>query len=192
MLKKDKAKAKKEQKKQFAIDKSENARKQQALHRLKPLLYSFVLWGVLMTIVYIPDVHQAVMAFFIDFVVDSTVFVGGLLFFPVESTGDSLISVSGYTMKVIFECTAYNFYLFALALILFAHWSAKDKIINFFILLFSIFLLNTFRFIVMGYVGKSFPQLFHQIHDYVWTIVFGLVVFILYIWRNDKCLIQDD
>ena len=191
-MRKDKATEKRDQKKQFAIDKSEKLRKQQALQRLKPLLYSFILWGILMTIIYIPSVHHVVMAFFINFVVKSTVFVGGLMFFNVESTGDSLISVSGYTMKVIFECTAYNFYLFALALVVFANWSIKDKIINFCILLISIFFLNTFRFIIMGYIGKFLPQLFHQIHDYVWTIVFGLVVFILYIWRNDKCLIQDD
>jgi len=96
-----------------------------------------------------------------------------------------------YQMKVIFECTAYNFYLFALALAVFGRWSLKDKFINFFIFIFSIFFLNAFRFIVMGYVGKFFPNIFHQVHDYVWTIVFGLIVFILYIWRNDQSITED-
>ena len=183
---------KKEQKKQVAIEKAEQAKKKEALERLKPLLFSFILWGVFMGIIYIPIIHEALMDFFVDFVVKSTVIIGGLLFIPVESSGSPLIAVAGYTMKVIFECTAYNFYLFALALVVFAKWSLKDKFINFIIFIISIFILNAFRFIIMGYVGKFFPAAFHQVHDYVWTIVFGLVVFILYIWRNDKSIIEND
>lgn len=144
-----------------------------------------------MGIIYIPVIHDYLMDFFIKFVINSTVFIGNLLFIPVKSHQFPLISVSGYTMKVIFECTAYNFYFFALALVIFAKWKIIDKLINLGIFLLSIFLLNTVRFIVMGYVGKLWPSMFHQIHDYVWTILFGIMVFILYIWRNDKSLIHD-
>lgn len=189
---KDKNSNKKEQKKQLAIDKAYDAKKKEALERLKPLLFSFILWGVLMGIIYIPAIHEAVMGFFVEFVVKTTVIIGNILFLPVESTGSPLIKVAGYTMKVIFECTAYNFYLFAIALVVFGKWSLKDKLINFLIFIISIFILNSFRFIIMGYVGKFFPSIFHQVHDYVWTIVFGLVVFILYIWRNDKSIIAND
>jgi len=188
----DKIKDKKEEKKKKAAEKAEQARKKEALERLKPLLFSFALWGAFMAIIYIPFIHHAIMDFFVGFVVKSTVAIGGMLFLPVSSAADNLISVAGYQMKVIFECTAYNFYLFALALVVFGKWTIKDKIINFFIFIFSIFFLNAFRFIIMGYVGKFFPSVFHQVHDYVWTIVFGLVVFILYIWRNDKSLIEND
>lgn len=177
---------KKEEKVKAAQEKAEQLRKKEAIRRLKPLLFSFALWGVFMAIVYIPAIHNALMGFFVEFVVNSTVILGNILFLPVETTGSPIIIVAGYTMKVIFECTAYNFYLFALALVLFAKWSVKDKFINFIIFLISIFVLNASRFIIMGYVGKYFPHAFHQVHDYVWTIVFGLVVFILYIWRNDK------
>lgn len=188
----DKKSDKKELKKQAAIDKAEQAKKKEALERLKPLLFSFVLWGVFMGIIYIPVIHNTIKDFFVDFVVNSTTIIGSLAFLPVETTGSPLISVAGYQMKVIFECTAYNFYLFALALVVFGKWSLKDKLINFLIFILSIFVLNAFRFIIMGYVGKFFPSVFHQVHDYVWTIVFGLVVFILYIWRNDKSLIEND
>ncbi len=44
---------KKELKKQLALDKAEQTKKREALERLKPLLFSFVLWGILMAIVYI-------------------------------------------------------------------------------------------------------------------------------------------
>lgn len=187
-MKKDKLEQKKEFKKIKAQEKAEKARYKEAFDRLKPLLYSFILWAVLMGIMYIPAIHQNVMVFFVDFVVKSTVFVGSLMFFPVDSSGSPLITVAGYNMKVIFECTAYNFYLFAIALVVFGQWNLKNKIINLLIFVISIFILNAFRFIIMGYVGKYWPEMFHQIHDYVWTIVFGLVVFILYIWRNDKSL----
>lgn len=179
---------KKEQKKQAALEKAERNKRKEAIENLKPLFYSFALWGALMGIIYIPAIHESVMDSFINFVVNSSVVIGSILFIPVESSGSPMISVAGYNMRVIFECTAYNFYLFAIALVVFARWDIKDKLINFLIFIVSIFILNTFRFIVMGYVGKFWPHLFHQIHDYVWTIIFGLVVFILYIWRNDKSL----
>jgi len=187
-LAKDKQEQKKDLKRIKAEKKAEKAKYREAFERLKPLLYSFALWAVLMGIVYIPMIHQYLMDFFIDFVVKSTVFMGSLMFFPIESSGCPLISVAGYHMKVIFECTAYNFYLFAFALAVFGKWSLKNKILNFFIFVISIFILNAFRFIIMGYVGKYWPHMFHQIHDYVWTIVFGLAVFMLYIWRNDKSI----
>ncbi|OYT15159.1 MAG: hypothetical protein B7C24_14495 [Bacteroidetes bacterium 4572_77] len=191
-MKKDKQEHKKQQKKLEAIAKAEKAKKREALNALKPLLYAFALWGLLMAIVYIPSIHEVLMSFFVDFVVKSTVILGNLMFFPVESSSSPYISVAGYNMKVIFECTAYNFYLFAFALSVFGRWSLKDKAINFLIFLVSIFVLNAFRFIIMGYVGKYFPDLFHQIHDYVWTIAFGMMVFLLYIWRNDKSNLQND
>lgn len=179
---------KKELKKKAALEKAERSKKKEAIESLKPLFYSFALWGVLMGIIYIPTIHEAVIDVFVSFVVKSTVVIGSLLFLPVESQQVPQITVSGYNMRVIFECTAYNFYLFSIALVVFARWKIKDKLSNFAIFMVSIFILNSFRFIVMGYVGKFWPGLFHQIHDYVWTIVFGLVVFILYIWRNDKSL----
>lgn len=185
---KDKIQQKKEQKLKQAQDKAEQNKRKEAIESLKPLLYSFALWGALMGVIYIPVVHHAIMDFFVAFVVKSTVVIGNIFFLPVESSGTPMIKVAGYTMRVIFECTAYNFYLFAIALVVFARWELKDKLINFLLFVVSIFILNSFRFIIMGYVGKFWPNMFHQIHDYVWTIVFGLVVFILYIWRNDKSL----
>lgn len=188
---KDKIELKKEEKKLKAKEKAEKQKKVEAFEKLKPLLYSFALWGVLMGIVYIPIVHDFLMDLLVGFVVSSTVALGSILFIPIETSGSPLITVAGYTMKVIFECTAYNFYLFAIALVVFGKWSVKDKLINSFIFIVSIFFLNAARFIIMGYVGKIWPNLFHQVHDYLWTIVFGLVVFILYIWRNDKSLVHD-
>ncbi len=187
---KDKIEIKKEAKQQKISEKLEKARRGEVFARLKPLLYSFALWGGLMGIIYIPFIYNAIIEFFVAFVVSSTILLGKILFIPVETSGSPLITVAGYTMKVIFECTAYNFYLFALALVVFAQWKIKDKLINLAIFIFSIFFLNAFRFIIMGYVGKFWPNMFHQIHDYVWTIVFGLVVFVLYIWRNDKSMIK--
>lgn len=187
---KDKLEQRKEIKQQKIYQKLEKAQRSEAFARLKPLLYSFALWGVLMGIIYIPAIYESIVDMFVAFVVGSTVLIGKILFLPVSSAGSPMIEVAGYAMKVIFECTAYNFYLFAIALVVFAKWSIRDKVINFLIFLVSIFFLNAFRFIIMGYVGKFWPNMFHQIHDYVWTIVFGLVVFILYIWRNDKSLIS--
>ncbi|PID88582.1 MAG: hypothetical protein CSB03_00635, partial [Bacteroidia bacterium] len=164
----------------------ERDRKRQAIQQIKPLLYALALWLVLMMLAHIADYYWHIAEDMIKFVVASTILIGNSLGFDVAQTIPPNLQVAGFNMQVIFECTAYNFYLFVVALVLFARWTWQDKLINFAIFIVSIFLLNTSRFIIMGYIGSAFPSLFHQIHDYVWTILFALLTAGLYMWRNQK------
>lgn len=166
--------------------KEDKARRDKALKQIKPLLFSLLLWVVLMIMAHVADHYWHIADGVVALVVSSTIFIGNALGFDVAHTVAPHLQVAGFDMQVIFECTAYNFYLFVIALVVFAPWSWKDKLINYLIFTLSVFLLNASRFIVMGYVGRAFPQLFHQIHDYVWTILFALLIAVLYIWRNKK------
>jgi exosortase/archaeosortase family protein len=87
-------------------------------------------------------------------------------------------------MEIVVECTAYNFYLFAISLAVFANWKLKHKLMNLLIFFLVIFLTNTLRFFAMGYVGRYFPDLFDTTHDYIWNILFGFMIFGVWAWRD--------
>ena len=154
--------------------------------KLLPLIKAFALWFLLVIIVHIPGVKENFRDFFVGFTTSSTYILGKALFIPIEKTGFSTIDVNDFGMQIIVECTAYNFYLFALALVIFANWSIRHKFINLFIFFGIIFLMNNMRFFAMGYVGHNYPELFDTTHDYVWNILFGFMIFGLWAWRDKK------
>ena len=86
-------------------------------------------------------------------------------------------------MKVVMECTAYNFYIFVIYLSLLSPVSFKQRIITLAIFIGAVFFVNSMRFIVLGYIGSHHADLFHLLHDYLWNILFGLMVFIIWAWR---------
>ncbi|MCD4694602.1 MAG: exosortase/archaeosortase family protein [Bacteroidales bacterium] len=148
--------------------------------RLLPLIKAFVLWIVLVLIVSIPALKDTFAKFFIDFTTKTVVLVSKLFFVPVQDLGNQLISVAGFQLNIIYECTAYNFYIFVIPLVIFSNWTIKQKFFNLFVFLLSIIFANAFRFIIMGYIGNWFPKLFESVHDYVWNIIFGLMIFIIW------------
>ena len=152
--------------------------------RLLPLIKAFAFWFFLLIIVHLPWIKDAFREMMVGFTALTTVVMGKMLFLPVRRLDFAFITVDGFPMEIIVECTAYNFYLFAIALVLFANWSWKDKLIN--LLLFSgiIFLVNNLRFFALGYIGRRFPGIFDTTHDYVWNILFGFLVFGLWLWRD--------
>ena len=157
------------------------------IKKLMPLIKSFALWFLLVIIVHLPGIREDFRTMFVGFTTGSTEVMGKLLFLPIERTGFSTLVVNNFAMEIIVECTAYNFYLFALALAVFANWSAYHKMVNLLIFFVTIFLVNNVRFIAMGYVGRYYPELFDTTHDYVWNILFGFMIFGLWAWRDKVC-----
>lgn len=147
------------------------------------LIAAVVLWIITLSILHMPSIKQNVLDFFVRFTLDSSVLFGKILFLPVESNSFPYITVSGYTMKVIMECTAYNFYIFVIFLSLLAPVKWNQRLLTLAIFLLAIFIVNNLRFITMGYIGKYNADLFHYIHDYLWNILFGIMVFLIWLWR---------
>jgi exosortase/archaeosortase family protein len=156
------------------------------LIKLLPLIKAFALWFILVAIVHIPGIKQDFRDLIVGFTTWSTVLIGKILFLPVARLGFSTFDVDGFTMEIIVECTAYNFYFFAIALTVFANWSRNRKLINLLIFFLVIFLTNTLRFYAMGYVGRHYPEFFDTTHDYVWNILFGFMIFGVWAWRDSK------
>lgn len=182
---------KKVQQKSMPTVKPEKAKKPQKplyskelLIKLLPLIKAFALWSVLVLIVHIPGIKDGFRNFFVGFTTTSTLIVGKMFFIPIERMSFSAIMVDGFSMEIIVECTAYNFYLFALSLAVFANWKLKYKIINLLIFFGVIFLTNILRFFAMGYIGRLYPQFFSTTHDYVWNILFGFMIFGVWAWRD--------
>jgi exosortase/archaeosortase family protein len=156
------------------------------LIKLLPLIKAFALWLLLVLIVHIPGIKEAFRNMIVGFTTTSTVALGKLFFIPIQRQGFAGIVLDGFSMEIIVECTAYNFYLFAIALAVFANWPMKFKLINLLIFLVVIFLTNILRFFAMGYVGRYYPEVFDTTHDYLWNILFGFMIFGVWAWRDKK------
>ncbi|MBW6460611.1 MAG: exosortase/archaeosortase family protein [Bacteroidales bacterium] len=154
------------------------------LLKLLPLIKAFALWFILVMIIHIPGIKDAFREMIVGLTTSSTVMMGKLFFLPIKRLGFATIMVNNFTMQIIVECTAYNFYLFAIALSVFANWKIKHKLINFLIFVLIIFLTNNLRFFAMGYVGRYYPELFDTTHDYIWNILFGFMIFGVWAWRD--------
>ncbi|NQU33867.1 MAG: archaeosortase/exosortase family protein [Bacteroidetes bacterium] len=151
-----------------------------------PLMIAVVLWFVTLSILHLPDIKGEVQHFFTKFTLDSTLLFGKILFIPIESHSFPNITVDGFTMRVVMECTAYNFYIFVIYLSLLSPVSWKQRFVTLAIFLAAVFVVNNMRFIVLGYIGQYSAQLFHYLHDYLWNILFGFMVFLIWAWRYNS------
>lgn len=168
------------------IQKKEELRKRRTelLYHTKPILLTFLVWFAATVIIHIPAIGDRIAPFFVSFTAYSTYFFGKILFLPVELQTIPYITVNGFTMEVVMECTAYNFYLIVIILTLFSRWSMKHKLVSLGYFLITVFVMNKLRFIIMGYVGSVAAIHFDAIHDYLWNIIFGFLVFGIWVWRE--------
>ncbi len=174
-----------EKKKRQRLNRLQQKERRKALiGSLKPLLWAFIAWFVLNTILHLPGIRDAVEVFFVSFTTHSAYWFGKVLFMPIEMTQVPFLSVNGFNMRVVMECTAYTFYLFAFVLVLFARWPLRHKLSSLGLILLGIFIINNMRFISMGYLGSYRPDLFDLVHDIVWNVLFGFMVFGLWAWRE--------
>jgi len=158
----------------------------------KPLLIAVLLWLITIFIFHLPAIKNEVALFFIGFTLNSALVFGNLLFISVESATYPLITVEGYTMKVVMECTAYNFYIFIIYLSLLSPVSWKKRILTMVIFIAVLFISNNLRLILMGYIGLYYENLFHYIHNYLWDYLFGFIIFLIWVWRFQDNLIGED
>ena len=157
--------------------------RKQLIRQFAPLMAAVLLWFVTLTILHLPAIKDEVADFFVHFTLNSSLLFGKVLFIPVESSFFPNITVNGYTMTVIMECTAYNFYIFIIYLSLLSPVKWKQRIITLLIFLGAVFVVNNMRFITMGYIGLYSENWFHYVHDYLWNILFGFMVFLIWAWR---------
>ena len=171
--KKEKLKTDKAKKEAFALFK----------RQFIPLLIAVLLWIIVNAIIHLPALRDQVQQFFVQFTISSVIVFGKILFIPVTSPVFPNLTISGYTMQVIMECTAYNFYIFVFFLSLLSPVNWKQRLLTLLIFMLAVFVVNSMRFFTLGFAGSHYPELFHSIHDYLWNILFGFLVFLIWLWR---------
>lgn len=174
---------KKEEKAKIIKKQEKKAAQKKFLKDFIPLISAVLLWVITLSLLHLPSIKNEVQYFFTNFTINSTLLVGKLLFIPIQSHNFPNITVDGFTMKVVMECTAYNFYIFVIYLSLLSPVKFKQRMITLVIFLGAVFIVNNLRFIILGYIGQHSASVFHFLHDYLWNILFGLMVFIIWAWR---------
>ncbi len=187
------SKKKKAKKRKYSNQHNEQVANKQLIKQFAPLIAAVTFWIVSSSIMHLPSVKNEVANFFISFTLQSSLLFGKTFFIPVSSTAFPFLTISGYTMKVVMECTAYNFYLFVIFLSLFSPVNWKQRLITLLIFLLAVFIINNLRFITVGYIGSYSQKMFHLVHDYLWNILFGFLVFLIWAWRyNNTSVEQSD
>lgn len=168
--------------------------RKELIKELLPLGKSFLLWIVLVVIVAWDYTNKLWFSMiFIDFTTYLTYGISKLLFIPVKLLGESsgmvttmeisyrTISVNHFPMLVELECSAYHAYLAMIALVSFSNWTIKNKLVYGSIIFGILAIVNSLRIVLLGVIGKKFPNLFNTMHDYIWNIL--LVVVIWGLWE---------
>ncbi len=158
----------------------------------KPLIIAVLLWIVTIFILHLPAIKDEVALFFVKFTLNSALTFGNMLFIAVESNRYPLITIEGYTMKIVMECTAYSFYIFVIYLSLLSPVSFKQRLLTLVIFIVVLFTANNLRFIIMGFIGLHYEHMFHYIHNYLWDYLFGFLIFLIWIWRFKDNMDGDD
>ena len=128
-------------------------------------------------------------AAFFDFwrmlVIGTAVRIGGLWGLAVNSHAD-ILTVNGFAMQVINECTALNYVIIlSTAMLLFARHSIRYRLVGVLIAVPTIILVNAFRLVISGICGSVSRRLFDIVHEYLWVALFALLIFAMWkVWAD--------
>lgn len=169
------------------------------LKELLPLMKAFGLWIVLVVIVAWDYTNNR---WFSMFFVDMTTYISHVMakvmFIPSKIVGDGqsmvttlvvnykTIVINHYPMIVEIECSAYHAYIAMIALVIFSAWSVRQKLIGGAALFGLLALINSFRIVMLGLIGRLYPQIFNVMHDYVWNILLVIIIWALWELANRK------
>jgi exosortase/archaeosortase family protein len=156
------------------------------LKQFVPLLVAVLLWFVTLMVLHLPSIKNDVALFFVKLTLDTALIFGKILFIPMQSHSFPYITVDGYTMQIVMECTAYNFYIFVFYLSLLSPVNWKQRLVTLAIFIGAVFIVNNLRFITLGFIGNNMASSFNFIHDYLWNILFGFMVFLIWAWRYNS------
>ncbi|MBP7508144.1 MAG: exosortase/archaeosortase family protein [Prolixibacteraceae bacterium] len=173
--------------------------KKALLNELLPLIKAFVLWIILVVIVAWDYTNkQWFSMIFVDFTTYLTYGLSKMMFIPAKILGDGSglvttmvvnyksIYVNNYPMIIEIECSAYHAYIAMIALVIFSRWNIKQKLIIGSVLFATLAIINSLRIIMLGVIGKIYPQIFDIMHDYVWNILLVIVIWGLWELANKR------
>ena len=166
---------------------------------LLPLIKSFGLWVVLVVIVaWDYTNHQWFSMVFVNLTTYLTYGLAKIMFIPARIIGGGSsmvttlvvnyksIQISNYPMIIELECSAYHAYIAMIALVTFSKWTIKQKLAIGSILFGLLAIINSLRIIMLGVIGRKFPDAFNMMHDYIWNILLVIVIWGLWELANRR------
>jgi len=135
---------------------------------------------------------------FVDFTTYLSYLLAKIMFLPAKILGDGTsmattlvvtyksITINNYPMIIELECSAYHAYIAMIALVSFSNWNVKQKLITGSILFGLLALINSFRIVMLGVIGRTFPGFFNMMHDYIWNILLVIVIWGLWELANKR------
>jgi exosortase/archaeosortase family protein len=177
-----------------------NQKKRKELFKeLLPLIKSFGLWVILVIIVaWDYTNHQWFSMIFVDFTTYLSYAIAKIMFIPAKILGDGSsmvttlvvnyksIQINNYPMIIELECSAYHAYIAMIALVIFSNWNLKQKLITGSILFGLLAVINSFRIVMLGVIGRLLPGVFNLMHDYIWNILLVIVIWGLWELANKR------
>jgi exosortase/archaeosortase family protein len=156
---------------------------------LLPLMKSFALWMVLVIIVaWDYTNHRWFSMLFVEFTtylswalaklmgIQAAVLGHGSSMMTTLEVNYLSIVIHNYPMIVELECSAYHAYIAMIALVIFSSWTVKQKLINGAFIFTILALINSLRIILLGVIGRKYPEIFNIMHDYIWNILLVIVI----------------
>lgn len=118
-------------------------------------------------------------------VMSIAVMMGGLVGLSVTSQAD-ILTVNGFAMRVIDECTALNYVIIlSTAILLYTRHSIRYRLIGVLVVIPVIVLANAFRLVITGVSGTISRRMFDLVHEYIWVALFALLIFGLWkVWAD--------
>ncbi|HNW50565.1 MAG TPA: hypothetical protein PKH79_05750 [Prolixibacteraceae bacterium] len=186
-------------KKKLSQQEINKQKRKEIFNELLPLIKAFGLWVVLVVIVaWDYTNHRWFSMAFVNFTTYLTYGLAKILFIPVQLFGDGsstvanlvvnykAIQIDNYPMTIELECSAYHAYIAMIALVVFSKWEVKQKFIIGAALFGTLAVINSLRIIMLGVVGRLYPNFFNFMHDYVWNILLVIIIWALWELVNRK------
>lgn len=94
---------------------------------------------------------------------------------------DNIMTVNGFAMRIITQCTALHYVIIiSTAILLYTRHSIQYRLAGLIISTLLIIFANSLRLIIIGITGSVSLHAFNILHDYLWVAAFSL--FVLGIW----------
>ncbi len=127
------------------------------------------------------------------FTISFTKVVGSLLGISMTSSEDILYT-NGFPLRIAGECTALNYILIlTLAILFYTRHSLIYRLSGIAVATGILLVVNPIRLIVIGLLGPVSLDLTHFVHEYVWSVIFALLVFFIWkVWADRRFKITGD
>lgn len=129
-------------------------------------------------------VSESISEWLVDITQSISFFLMSLARLPVSLEG-STIRLPNESLIITLECTAIYLMILFAALILAYPATWRSRGIGLLFGVPAIFVMNAIRLLIVGVISYFFPSLFEFVHDYVWQVLFVIMVFMLWlIWME--------